>query len=1518
MFSACNTNPEDIPSPTSTKEISTSGINDSAELRKKLIKGKVIDLDTMPAPKVVPAGNPRVVPFKNNIYEAGTPKVVNIPKNLTVIIPGKDSVPLPETLRVITREFALDYTEPIKTLPPRFMDESNCNVTSYSKDQGFNGDVIWKIIQDKNQNIWMVGGGLIKFDGTFFTQFDNFVSTGGRYHLCPRSILEDTKGNIWFVRGGYDTCLRIYKYNGRDVTEFMVYNNNDRIKINNPNSILEDKNGNLWIGTDASGVCKYEPESQKYPKGRFIHYTQKEGLIGNKIKCIAEDNNGNIWLGTTDSGLCKYESNSNDFPAGRFKHYTVENGLSNNYISSLLFDSKGRLWIGTFGSGLDIYDGKSFIHFSENEGLSSNFINDIIEDRKRNIWIATHGGGVCKFELESTEEIKGRFQYFTVNDNLSSNHIQSIMEDNNGCLWFGTHEEGVMVYDPNSFKHITPKMGMEFDFLRSPIEDEDENLWFGEERGGGLCKFDGKSFSYFTRKEGLCGDSVTSVIPDKTGNIWIGTSGGGLCKYDGKYFTHYTKENGLSDNFIKYLLEDKTGNIWIGTEYGGVCRFNGKSFIHFTKNEGLCDNKVQYILEDSKGNLWFATYSGGVDKYDGKYFTNYNDENGLNGNKIASLLEDKRGNIWIGTEGITRFDPDTTDISSRFIQFLKKGRRPKLENLKYFDILSNDGLKFLVEDKTGNLWAGTGGGINLLVMPENGTLDNIQVEIFNKQDGLKGDNPVINSAFIDSKNRLFYGYNRAITMLDLNTFEPATQAPAIQLNNIELEQTFIDFRKLSKTIKAGKQFLIGANKDISLNKVKFTEVAPFYNYPVNLELPYRINHLTFKFSAIDWQAPHKIRYQYKLEGSDRDWRNITKETKAIYTNLTHGHYEFKVKAIGAANKWSDTFEYDFLIRPPWWYSWWAYVIYSIILLALIFAWRSYDLKRHRLKQELEIEHVQTEKLEELDKMKSRFFANISHEFRTPLTLILGPLQNLLSKASDKESEQELDMMQRNARRLQKLINQLLNLSKLEAGKMKLQAREENIVSLARLFVQSYESYATQRNISLLFTSEADEILVYVDREKIEKILNNLLSNAFKFTPDGGSIEVTVGSGKSEDRSREPEVGSPKFAVGSQCVEIKVSDTGAGISSDRLEHIFDRFYQADDSYTKDQEGSGIGLALTKELVDLHNGEIIVESDPGRETTFSVYLPMGKSHLKVEEILKKKEPVYEQFVPNIPDSISLTDEQKPLTEDQPADTLDTTTPIVLIVEDNADLRLYIRGFLDQNYHVIEAIDGKDGLNKAIKIIPDLIISDVMMPNMDGYQLCNKLKTDEKTSHIPIILLTARASMESKIEGLETGADDFITKPFEPQELQVRVKNLIEQRNKLKEWYKKEMSVEEHKPIPVLPTIDQQFLEKAKNVVHQNMAEPDFSVEDFVKETAMSRTQLHRKLRALVDQSASEFIRTLRLNRAAELLLQNIGNISEISYDVGFNNPPYFSDCFNKQFGMSPSEYITKNFKSSNDQG
>jgi signal transduction histidine kinase/DNA-binding response OmpR family regulator len=592
----------------------------------------------------------------------------------------------------------------------------------------------------------------------------------------------------------------------------------------------------------------------------------------------------------------------------------------------------------------------------------------------------------------------------------------------------------------------------------------------------------------------------------------------------------------------------------------------------------------------------------------------------------------------------------------------------------------------------------------------------------------------------------------------------------------------------------------------------------------------------------------------------------------------------------------------------------AALVLLIVLVVIIF------IRNRKIKTQhaLELEQLKTEKLQELDRLKSRFFDNISHEFRTPLTLIMRPLEKVLSKTHDETDKKDLTVARKYANSLQNLINNLLTLSRLESGKMQLHATEINIVKLINGYFQAFESLAKQKNISLHFIAKNKEISAFIDQEKFEQILNNLLSNAFKFTGEGGIVEIEVGSRQfAEIKQTTQGIANcvlPTSNSVSLWAEIKISDTGCGIPPEHINHIFDRFYQVGQENNSYYEGTGIGLALSKELVELHHGIIKVESEERKGTTFTILIPLGKDHLKPKEILTEKpEKIISLTFPTIPTDDQTVYIADPEEENENYD----IQPILLIAEDNADMRSYIREYFEHEYKIIEAVDGRDGYEKAIDKIPDVIISDVMMPNMDGNELCIKVKTDERTSHIPVILLTARASKESRIEGLETGADDFIAKPFDGEELQVRVKNLINQRKRTNAILERNIQ-KSHADIKLdfedseITSMDKKFIQKTVLIVKQRMSDTDFSVEELGIKVGMSRSQLHRKLKALVGQSASEFIRTMRLNAASELLASKAGNVAEIAFEVGFNNLSWFSKCFQQQFGILPSAYFNQTKK------
>ena len=683
--------------------------------------------------------------------------------------------------------------------------------------------------------------------------------------------------------------------------------------------------------------------------------------------------------------------------------------------------------------------------------------------------------------------------------------------------------------------------------------------------------------------------------------------------------------------------------------------------------------------------------------------------------------------------------------------------------------------------------------------------------------------------------------------------------PEIVLTNFKLGDRYIsnksDYSTLQKTISETEQIILTYDEDV----------------------------ITFEFAALDYSAPTKNCYAYKLENFNKDWINSGTAHTATYTHLPPGKYIFRVKGTNNDGIWNEKgVALTLIITPPWWGTWWAYILYGLLFLSGLYLIRHYELNRLNLKNQLKLEKVETDTLRNLDNLKSQFFANISHEFRTPLTLILGQVENVMSSNINTKEKGKLQVANRNARRLLNLINQLLDLSKLEAGSMELNAEQHNIISFLKSLFYSFESLADSKKINLKFESEVANIPMLFDPDKMEKIICNLISNACKFTSENGVIKLTVN-------------------IVSPFLEITVKDTGIGIPKDRLSHIFNRFYQVDSSTTREYEGTGIGLALTKELVELHKGQISVNSKEGEGTEFIIFLPYGDLKTDNNQSIKISDDNF-SFDENL--KVSESSMTGLLSIEKHPESFTQQKEIILIVEDNSDVRAYIREQLEIDYMVIEACDGEIGITIAQNEIPDLIITDVMMPKMDGYLFSKQIRKNEKTSHIPIIMLTAKAGLDDKIEGLETGVDAYLTKPFSAKELKVRVKNLIYQRQQLRKRFSK-ATILKPSEVSTIST-DQAFLERTIKIIEAHFEDEQFAVERLADEMNMSVSQLNRKLNALVDQPPGQLIRSLRLQRAADLLKQNTGTVAEICYKVGFNDQAYFSRAFKKQFGCSPSDY------------
>jgi signal transduction histidine kinase/DNA-binding response OmpR family regulator/streptogramin lyase len=1346
------------------------------------------------------------------------------------------------------------------------------------------------IMQDCQGFMWFgTGQGLNKFDGYNFTAYtcmpEDTSSISNDYVLC---FLEDSKGFIWIGTGN-----GLNKFDPH-TEKFSHYFHDDKREGSLSNSgircILEDRYGYIWIGTD-NGLNQFDRKTQKFK--HFFHEPNNPASIDlSRISCLYEDSQGDLWIGTgsilpyVNGGINKFDRRTETFT-----HYKFEpkSERYSNLIIAIAEDASGNLWIGTdYGICVFNKNTNTFTHhyfFDDSSALSGarNTVKSVFIDSKDNVWVGSWCGGLNLLDKITGESI----QYH--NDpqdsySLSNNKVETIYEDRNGCLWIGTEGGGVNKINPfgNFFKHYRKHISeermehvYEVNNIRTICEDHSGKLWLGHETGINMLDYPTSpnirtadwSFEGFTN----------SIIEDDSGIFWIGTNHG-LCKYDPrtkkeKLFTFPESEFPDTMNCYTYTsMIDQQGLLWVGTQQG-LYRFDRQNetwtrFVHEPEQISYFGYRhVTSIVESSIGFLWVGTLCG-LNKFDpGKQiFLDFQMDvqtlNRLKNIDVNVMYEDSLHNLWIGTAiGLKMLDQATGNLRS----FTQK------------DGLPDNYINGLLPDDHGNIWISTNSALSEFNPGTN------EFKNYDYNDGIR--NTSFNrGAYLKNKNgEMFFGGNNGLTVFHPDSIKQDLSIPPIVITG---------FKKFNEAVQL----------DTSVSQIK------------QLKFSHNENVFSFEFAALDFINPRKNQFAYKMEGLIDDWIYLGTKHDVSFTNLNPGTYIFRVKGSNSADVWNEQgTSLRIIILPPWWRTGWAYALYTLILTLIVVGLWRFQVRRIKVRNELKMKSFETQKLQEIDSMKSRFFANISHEFRTPLTLILGPLNKMLSQTKSKEKKQEFKLMQRNARRLQRLINQLLDLSKIEAGKMTLQARPENIVALLNRIVQSFESQAKLKGIELKFQSERDEIIVYLDRDKIENIFYNLLSNALKFTPDRGTVAVTLnippgppskgGIEKSPfegDRRKSPWEG---FRGISGFIQISVTDTGIGIPPNRLDKIFDRFYQVDDSYTREHEGSGIGLALTQELVELHHGKIEVQSELNKGTTFTVYLPTGKAHLKVEEIFS--ETPGEEYKPEEEPSES----EQPPEGSQPSGGLHKTSrrkaiPIVLIVEDNRDMRSYLKDCFANDFRIIETIDGEDGLKTAIDKIPDLIISDVMMPKMDGFQLCQQLKSDERTSHIPIILLTARAAIKDKIGGLGFGADDYIIKPFDTKELLVRVKNLIQQRSLLRKKFSQQISFV---PDEIATTpVDVSFLQKAKDLIEGHIADEDFSVESLAKNIGMSRSQLHRKLRALTDHSTSEFIRTLRLQRAAYLLQQKQFTVTEVAFEVGFNNPSYFAACFRKQFGKLPSEY------------
>ena len=1354
-------------------------------------------------------------------------------------------------------------------------------VQTWNMQGGLPANSIFAVQQTRDGYLWIgTQDGLVRFDGHHFEIY-NQKNTPQLNCNIIRALYEDRNGTLWIgtTSGG------LTRYNQG---EFYTYPITKYKTLESISAINEDRWGNLWIGSFTRGLTCLSA-------GQFTAYTTNEGLPSNQVRCICKDKNGNLWVCTV-TGIVKVDK------PGVFRHDVTQDLLSDYKTVCLYEKDEKELWIGTGDKGLFRLKNNTLTAYGTEAGIPHLTIICLYRDSMKNLWIGTDGGGL-------TRMTNGKLSTLSVNDGLASGFVYAICEDREGSLWVGTLDGGLHQLRDSIFTTFTTAEGLAHNYVDCLYEDPIGRLWIGTK--GGLSQLDLKTSTLttvLTTRQGLLNNFIQCVGQDAAGYLRIGTWGGLQRFKDGK-LTTLTKKQGLSDNRVLCLLEDKQENTWIGTA-NGLNRLDKSSALTvFTRNEGLSSNLVQVIHEDSKGTLWIGT-DAGLNRYDRGLITPFKSLTGSESYYIRCAYEDSQGTLWFGTEsGLIRMKEKNT-IRQMLTYTTRDGL---IENVIYS----------ILEDGEGFLWLAGQNGVSRVSKQEledvaAGKIKQIRVKSFNEEDGMKS--RWCTGIGCKTRDGRFW-FPTAVGLTAINPHQTRTKTPSPHLI---IEKLIVDGEPVII-----KSFLGGPGG-------RFYKKAPLAAGGI-LKLSPGKKRLEFYYTAVSFIKPGEIGFKIKLAGYDRDWVEVGTARSTTYTGLSPGYYTFNVTACSPGGVWgSEGASISFYLRPYFYQTVWFYIFAVFFVLLAAFSLYRYRVRQLRVREkelgvlvkvrtrdlqernlELEAAHYELQqssqlieaknlqleeqagKLKEMDKIKSRFFANISHEFRTPLTLIMGPLEQMLSSPLEKEREQKKKMrlMLRNSRRLHSLINQLLALSKFDSGTIKLQAFRQNIVPFLKGILHSFDSLAVQNEVELIFQTETEVISLYYDPEKLEEVISNLLSNAVKFTPAGGRITLAL------------KVKEGQSGTGEQCcLEVSVSDTGPGIPPGDMAHIFDRFYQSDSTYEHHRQGTGIGLAIAREIVELHHG-IITAHSPSVEdagTRFVIQLPMGNAHLKPEEIVESLPALKRLAVPRL--GVKEDEEEEFEAEEKEEEIAkeptDQEKDIILVVEDNADVQEYIRGALESGYTVKQAKGGEEGLQQARELVPDLIICDIMMPGMDGYELCRTLKTEIATSHIPVILLTAKAAEENIIQGLETGADDYITKPFNIKMLLARIRNLIELRRHWQQTWNREMTLQ-----PTGMTVseaDKKFIKELKAVMEKNIPETEFNVDQLCQKLYMSHATLYRKIYALTGETPTDFIRSYRLKRGAELLKSGVGTVLEVALEVGFSSANYFTKCFKKKFHQLPTEY------------
>lgn len=1349
------------------------------------------------------------------------------------------------------------------------------NHPSYHKDQRFKSSILLfflvfcAIIGDSQQS-------------TIFHDMSDGLSQNS-----ITSITQDDYGFLWV-----GTRYGLNKYDGNSYEYFLQDNANpSSLNANTIEKLVTGKNGILWIGTNRGGLNKLH-----IPTGKITHFsTDNSEIKSNYVRSLYLDEDGYLFISGEKTGIGIMNTSTETFLDAESS--SLIRDLSNTDIIVIHGNGKGSMLIGTAKNGVYYYNSitkklsshpqipvmiRSLTHYGDsefligtNQGLyiatvdkntlttkkynlpeiNNSVILSILKEEDGTTWIGTENDGLYRLSADSKLE---RYLSDTSEKSINGNSIWSLYKDSYGIIWTGYYLNGLSKVDKLEEK-FNKILSVETQAGRQPLRlvnafliDEHQSAWIGLD-GGGLIQWDIPSGEYRTIPKlwDETSDKVITALHTQGDKLWIGTWNEGLIVYNTKtgQLTKFTTQKGnLLGNKIHDIIEDGDGRIWVTNHEEGLTVFSKDEesepyFLEGKDIKEIEDIRVRTIIEDCDKNILIGPERTGlisINMADGNIISAKNliasSGDLYDDITVNSLLIDAKCNIWVGSAGAGLYciDYDGSEV----------------QQLTTEDGLRSDMIYALEFDNKGNIWGSTNSGIFSYDVEEKSFTN------YTKQDGLVSNEFVLGSSYKSPDGTLYFGGINGINYFNPNNIIKNERPPHVYITNINIS-------------------------DKSYSSVNEIDKPQHYN-DASISTEHYQNDISFEYTALNFTQGNLNKFQHILEGFDEDWSSITTDRMAAYANIPYGNYTFRLKATNNDGVWSEVApSVTLCIKKPWYKTILAYLIYLMILGTIFYLVQKTLLNQVNLRNELDLEHLEVEQLKKIDEVKSKFFANISHEFLTPLTLILTPLKAIKSKGDNHIKEDTIDSMMNNANRLQKFIKQILALSKLESGNIKLRIEEHNMNNWLQVIANNFRSIAVDKSMTFNLDIPDQPITAYYDEDKLEQVIVNLLSNAFKYTDNGGLVTLSLSDNLDS-------------------LQIKITDTGYGIAQEDLKNIFNRFYREKNENIIG--GTGIGLSITKQILDQHLAEISVISRKGEGSSFIIDLKKGKDHFTDHtsaDILNQEKSRLTPSTAYNRTHVSTTIGQI------------TDKPNILVVEDNPDIRTLLADYLSPNYQVYLAEDGIEGVRMASEHMPDLIITDLMMPGKDGYQLIEEVKSNKLTSHIFTIMLTVKSSEESMKQGLKTGADYYITKPFNPELLELRIQNILRYRHGVARSIVEDLEpdlIETSKDPDglELSDIDKAFVKNLNEIIDTNLGNSDFSVVDLTHELGFSKSQLYRKLKALIGMSANSYIRTKRLQKATELIKTNNYTVAEVTYKVGFNDLQYFRSCFKNAYGVNPSDY------------